>query len=370
MNTLPKQQAKRTQLVLAALLLASVRALSASSAEAEAKQKTCARDIIEEITSATNSPVPTELVLNCSVTLPTNAVVTKNIVFEGAEASGSILDCQGSTIDATAGKGTLKRIAVEVRSQQMGDERWSAPTNIIIRNCTIKGFVRIRGLDYTGSGKNVKASSEKRTHTAFIQASAPSHIELLNLKIQTPDNIALYVGPGVTATSLINSDITGHSRATAVYLDAESADNVIENNSFNVTTKSRELIAIDGSARNLISGNIFRNPKNGGIFIYRNCGEGGTIRHQKPEGNRILENVFQYEVAPSRPAVWLGSRGGKQSYCFSDPRYPFGSSLSPNDFAMGNLVENNSFTQPLDELIQDQGQANIIRDNRQTGNRF
>jgi hypothetical protein len=349
------------------MLLAGTYVSFTSSVKAESPA--CTADIVEAITAG-NSHLPTELVLHCSVTLPPDAIVTKNLVFEGADASGSTLDCQGSTIDATAGENTLKRIAVEVRSRKMSNGQWSAPSNITIKNCTIKGFVRIRGLDYTGSGENVKASSASPSHTAFTQASAPTHVELLNLKIQTPDNIALYVGPGVTATTLMNSEITGSSRATVVYLDAESADNVIQDNSFDVTTKSRELIAIDGSARNLISRNSFRNPENGGIFLYRNCGEGGTIRHQKPEGNRIVGNVFTYTALPSNPAVWLGSRGGRQNYCFSEPRAPFGSSISPQDFAMENVVEKNSLNMPVDGLIKDEGQANIIRDNRQTGNRF
>jgi len=43
----------------------------------------------------------------------------------------------------------------------------------------------------------------------------------------------------------------------------------------------------------------------------------------------------------AKPAVWLNSRNGAPRYCFRNPAYPFGSSLSSLDFAQFNTVTGN-----------------------------
>ena len=116
--------------------------------------------------------------------------------------------------------------------------------------------------------------------------------------------------------------------------DAESSENRIIGNRFAVKTTRREQIAVDGSAGNLISGNVFEDAINGGIFLYRNAGEGGTIRHQPPQHNRIEGNHFRYEgLVRPRPAVWLNQRNGRTTHRLSAPDLPLGSSLDPRDLA-------------------------------------
>lgn len=139
----------------------------------------------------------------------------------------------------------------------------------------------------------------------------------------------LYVGPGSTKVKVIDSYFKGESIGSSIYLDAESAMNVIKNNHFSVTqiTKStnvkvlfwnfggeyaREVIAVDGSARNIIVNNVFNKADWGGVYLYRNCGEGGTIKHQAPRGNNISNNFFYYEnFSGSREyktgVTWYGS---------------------------------------------------------------
>ncbi|PKA39949.1 hypothetical protein CWR43_30230 [Rhizobium sullae] len=202
-------------------------------------------------------------------------------------------------------------------------------------------------------------------HTEFAQASAPKRTSFLNVSIIASGGAPLYIGPGVTWTTLANSKLSGNTSGTAIYIDAESGRNSIINNVFSIKTRSRELIAIDGSTRNEITGNTFEDPVNGGIFLYRNCGEGGVIRHQRPDFNVIANNKFIYagDGAKAKPAVWLGSRGGKQKFCFSDPQHPFGSSLSPMDFAQKNTVESNRLVGGNPQLIRSSDQSNIIRNN-------
>lgn len=303
--------------------------------------------------------------LDCSLILPEGFRVTANLVFEGAKASDTVLDCSGGTIDVAHGKSRIDRTAIIVRSLPNADGTWDAPTGITVRNCIIKGFVRLYGLDENANGASMKASSRNPDHTALAQAAAPKDTILDNLTIVAPRGIPLYIGPGVTRTTFENSLLKGKSSGTAIYLDAESARNTIHRNTFDITTEKRELIAIDGSARNTIVGNRFNDPVNGGIFLYRNCGEGGVIRHQTPNFNVISDNSFVYrEKAARKPAVWLSSRKGKQRYCFIDPRYRFGSSKSPLDYARKNVVSLNRIVGGGPNAIRNDDLQRNIRERR------
>lgn len=149
----------------------------------------------------------------------------------------------------------------------------------------------------------------------------------------------------MTYTAVRHSKVTGRSSSTAVYLDAESAYTELSDTAIDAQTR-RELLAVDGSAHNLIARNRFVSPVKGGIYLYRNCGEGGTVRHQAPQFNRIEGNTFDYRTNWGwRPAVWVGSRArvgqGWRSYCAADSGYSLGSSANDGDFADRNVVQNN-----------------------------
>ncbi|PDT52564.1 MULTISPECIES: NosD domain-containing protein [Sinorhizobium] len=321
-----------------------------------------------EVQSKLKAPGTNPVTLACSLRLTSADVITHPLVFEGSAASGSVLDCGGGTLDVSAGQSRKEKTAVAVRSRKAGSGPWDAPSNVTIRNCRIKGFVRVYGLGENANGGTMKASSRNPDHTAFAQASAPRNVRLENIAFDAPDGIPFYVGPGVTNAALVNSQIDGRSTAVAVYLDAESANNTISNNVFGISTEKRELIAIDGSANNRITNNIFERSDNGGIFVYRNCGEGGVIRHQKPQHNQIVGNTFRYRSSfLARPAVWLNSRNGSSSYCFTDPAYPFGSSASNRDFAQNNVVRNNKLEGGSDNLIRNDDPTNDIGGNTATG---
>lgn len=236
----------------------------------------CASDVRAKLLAPGANPIS----IGCSVQLSSSDVVSHPLILEGSGASGAVLDCGGATIDVSSGEGRKQKTAIAVRSKKTASGPWEAPSNITIRNCNINGFVRIYGLGENADGATMKASSRNPDHTAFAQASAPKNVRLDNVTFTAPDGIPLYVGPGVTNAALVNSRINGKSTSVAIYLDAESANNTISNNIFGITTEKREMIAIDGSANNRIAGNTFQHSENGGVFLYRNCGEGGVIRHQ------------------------------------------------------------------------------------------
>ncbi|MCG5477713.1 right-handed parallel beta-helix repeat-containing protein [Sinorhizobium alkalisoli] len=314
------------------------------------------------------TPGTDAVTLACSLRLSSSDVITHPVVFEGSAASGSVLDCGGGLLDVSAGQSRKEKTAIAVRSRKSAAGAWDAPSSVTIRNCRIKGFVRLYGLGENANGETMKLSSRNRDHTAFAQASAPRNVRLENVTFDAPDGIPFYVGPGVTNAALVNSKVNGRSTAVAVYLDAESANNTISNNVFGLTTEKRELIAIDGSAGNRITNNTFEHTDNGGVFVYRNCGEGGVIRHQKPQFNQIVGNTFRYRSSfLARPAVWLNSRNGSSSYCFKDPAYPFGSSASNLDFAENNVVRNNRLDGGSASLIRNDDPSNEVSGNIGSG---
>jgi len=300
-----------------------------------------AQPCASETTQALLTPFsqdPTPVRLNCRVKLPPNSTITRQVLFEGSAASGAALDCSGGTASGTALKGDKEAILVRSVETPNG---WDRPVGITVRNCNITGAVRMYGLGRTGEGAKVKASSMNANHTAFAQSVAPSNITFDRVEITASSTTPFYVSPGVTGATLSNSTLKGTSASAAVYLDAESAGARIVGNTFSIKSGEREQVAIDGSAYNEISGNRFLNVKTGGIYAYRNCGEGGTIRHQSPQFNTITNNTFEMSGLLNAPAVWLNSRNGNRSYCFQDPSHPFGSSTSPLDFAQNNTVEGN-----------------------------
>ena len=164
----------------------------------------------------------------------------------------------------------------------------------------------------------------------------------------------------MTGVTIRNCTFTGWSASTTVYLDAESGGNRIEGCAFDVRS-GREVMAIDGSATNTIVGNRFLRAGYGGIYLYRNCGEGGTVRHQTPQRNVIENNFFDLkDLHPGSYGIWLGSRQGRRSYCEDDAGYPFGSSVDNRDFADHNTLVGNVFQPAGGRAIRDDGAGNRV----------
>ena len=276
---------------------------------------------------------------------------TEKIVLSGKAASGMVIDAGGGWYN----DGKLTELVI--RSKKTADG-WERPEGIIIRNCRIRGSIRIMGMGRNGEATEVKKSSHTEGHIQRAQSAAPTGILISGVEIEAAHGIPLYLAPGVTKVTVEESKFTGWSVATGLYLDAESADNVIRNNTFTLKT-GREVIAIDGSAGNHLEGNRFQNPAFGGIYVYRNCGEGGTVRHQMPQGNVILDNHFATGMLGVLSyGIWLGSRNGHRSYCEDDAGYPFGSSADNRDFADNNSLSGNIFDPPTPRSIRDDGRGN------------
>ena len=299
------------------------------------------------------------LVLKCSLNLQ-GASLNRAITLQGADASGLTIDCQGGSIHPPGNDPE----ALMIRSIKL-DNNWSVPSNITVRNCSLLGSTRIMGMGRNGEAEGVKQSSRSLGHTERAQAAAPRNISFINDKFVGQGTIPLYLSPGVTQVTVDRSKITGVSKSVGVYFDAESANNQLLNSTIDTDTDKRELVAIDGSAHNLIQGNYFSSLSNGGIYLYRNCGEGGTVRHQAPQYNQIQNNTFYYDkYLGFNPAIWVGSRMGFRLYCSADKGYAFGSSANNSDEAKRNLIANNTIlTRSVKDMIIIGDEPNTVMGN-------
>ena len=276
--------------------------------------------------------------LTCFATLPPGRSIQRSILFEGAEASGAGIDCNGGSIGSPGAASTTHTPTVAVWSRRESLS-WSVPRDVRITRCTINGNLRVWGLGRDDI-EALRASSRTAGHTATVQASAPTGLALDDVTFVATGSIPLYVGPGVTGVRMTGGGFRGRSVSTAVYLDAESARAVIRNVAFDIRT-GREQIAVDGSANNRIESNTFSLRGRGGVFLYRNCGEDSVIRHQTPSGNRITANRFDGAAWFTPRPVVVGSREGRRRYCGDDAGYQFGSSADNGDRAAGNVVSDN-----------------------------
>lgn len=344
-----------------AFLLVGLSVLLASQSVYAAPKACSAKKMKEVLQPATTKKKSVKV--NCHLSLKKSDVVTKRLLLKGPAASGVRVNCNNATLD---GRGINKGTdMIRVYSAKVGD-KWQRPENIQIRGCKVYGSARIYGMAKNGEGKHLRVSSKSLGHTQRAQQAAPKNITFDRMQFIGHGRIPLYFSPGVSFSRVTNSVFSGSSISTVIYLDAESYGNVIQGNKITTKTNKRELIAIDGSAGNKVVNNYLMNAERGGIYLYRNCGEKGTIRHQTPHKNQITNNAFQYKAGwYVNPSIWLGSRQGRRFHCREDRGYRFGSSISNRDFAQNNIIQNNQFVglEP-NTAIQVSDQPNNIANNR------
>jgi hypothetical protein len=285
-----------------------------------------------------------EVEVDCDVELEPHEEIDRLLVFLGPEASGTRVDCGRRP----GVPGALLKAGVHIMSRFVGPEgtetnlaNWARPEDIRIEHCRLGGAVRIRSMSNGGNDVHARPSSRMPGHTARARAAAPTDIVLRDLVIETSGSIPLYLSQGVTHVQLLDSELKGSSGAVAIYLDAETGHNTLRNNYIHPVT-ARELIAIDGSSDNLIVNNRFSSLNHGGIYLYRNCGERGTVRHNTPSRNQLINNSFYYnKYLGGTPAVFIASRDGTRPDCDADDAWNLGSGASDLDYARDNVLMQN-----------------------------
>ena len=316
------------------------------AAPALASADPCGEDDLRRIL-APPAPGDEVALVDCDLDLSPSlaAAITRQLRFVGAASSGVTLDCNGGALGSPHAPASILVLSRRVGASSIpGVGVWEPATDITIRDCEIHGSVRIRGMGPGHWDDDVTRSSHvPHGHVARVRAGAPRRITLEDLTLVGHGAIPLFVSPGVQETSLLRSYVTGWSKSVVIYLDAESRGTTIRGCTIDTETP-RELIGIDGSEENRIIGNWLSNLEDGGIYLYRNCGERGFVRMTPAQHNEIIDNVFYYDrYAGPNPAVFLGSDGGFSThrFCHDDVDFPFGSGADDRDHSNRNAIMHN-----------------------------
>ena len=318
--------------------------------------ESCPGSFVESqvLTTATSSSPTVEV--DCDLNLEPGQVITKSIVFAGAKSSGTTLDCNNAVLDAGLGRYNYQRRHMIYIMSTYRNNAWTRPQGITVNNCKVYGSIIVKGIVYK---PNLVALSRRSNYVSIVRQGAPTNILFQNMSVTAVyPTTPFYLATGVTNTILENSEINGESASIAVYLDAESSNNTIRNNYIH-TKSPRELIAIDASSHNTIINNRFSALNNGGIYLYRNCGEFHISRHTTPSFNTIVNNIFYYDKYKAyNPAIYIASRNGKTrkgttEYCGNDDDSQYGSGISDLDFARFNVVmQNQIYKRQVPEMIR------------------
>ena len=317
----------------------------------------CSEDFVNNTVRQTASASSSTVAIKCDLNLRASDRITKRLIVEGADASNVVINCNGATLDG--GRGTYnyeRRFMVEVRSKFSGNSFVGRPSNVTVQNCRVNGPVRVLGLENIS---RLKTLSRTANFVAEAQRQAPTNVTFRNMHVTAVGKwTPFYVGVGVTGTSLYDSELDGKAVSVAIYLDAESSRTTISGNNIH-TRNPREVLAIDASDHNVIINNRFSALNNGGIYLYRNCGERGVSRHTTPSHNKIINNRFYYNrYNGGNPAVYIGSRNGKTragrtGYCNDDRDSAFGSGVSNKDFAKHNIImQNQIYKRSVSDMIR------------------
>lgn len=288
------------------------------------------------------------------VTITADAHLDPRCTYAGLDitASDVDLDCRGALVDGPGqpGAGVLISTPADVDL-----------TDVTIRDCTVRGFVN--GIRVTRLGfRTLPAGHEYDNRLADVRIERS--------RVSGTHGVGIFVDGDVTRTTIARSSVS-QAGSAGIYLEAGSADNVVEGNTITGNGDvqngpagqlfsfggqqirfwgtGREGLSIDGSRRNLIRGNHFEGNSAGAIYLYTNCGE---FVRQRPEqwferrygadDNVIERNTFTDEIT----GVWVGARMGENTLPMdcSDPAYVEGPvTRVALDRAEGNIVRHNRF---------------------------
>ncbi len=306
----------------------------------------------------------THVTIDCYITLSSSDLITKLVRFIGSDSSGVTFDCNGARIfplQPLISSHSL-RVATKITTVN-GVEVYDRPENITIKNCDVYGTVRIHGSGYNPNDLNDYKNNAGPDWVLDVRNTSARNVTFDNVDITNYwHKDALYFGEGVTYITYKNSRIFNQTQGVAVYFGFETAYNTLENNEiYNRSSNDREIVAVDASEYNVITRNWLDGVNNGGIYLYRNCGEGGAVKYTGPRHNEISHNMLYYKnYSGSNPGIYVGERTGVNiSFCNLDAGWSWdisdvpsslawdsdweSSSSDDRDFARFNDVEDNRF---------------------------
>ncbi|MBJ3778385.1 right-handed parallel beta-helix repeat-containing protein [Acuticoccus mangrovi] len=292
--------------------------------------------------------------MGCALALPPAGAAQAARFQVDHTASGTVIDCKANPRYRNGFDG------IDVFSTADPDHEgdWLRPSDVTIRNCEIRGSVQIWGMESRRSKageERMQEASRKPDFTIAMRRIAPTDIRFENCRFKLTRATGIYVDTGASFISVEGSTfvydadrLPKQSPTTVIYLNHETTSNRIVNNVFRIrnfrkngeAARRREIIAIDGSSDNVISGNYFLGIELGGIYLYRNCGERGIVRHSLPTNNKIYDNVFIQPADGKGAAIVFGSRRIRD-YCDDDSTSMFGSGKFNQSYVINNYAFDN-----------------------------
>lgn len=310
---------------------------------------------------AAPAPEPGSVLVGCDqagsrVVVTTDAHLDPACTYVGVDVTGSgvTLDCQGALVrDPAETTGGAIEVTTPVDVPQ---------SDVTVRHCRTEGYTN--GIRVTRVGFRELAPGAEYD-------DAGSGVVIEDSTVTASRGVGIYVDGYVVGTTIRRVTVTG-AGSTGVYLEAGSKDGALldselvdngygENGgdegslielggvTFRYWGPGREGLAVDGSRANVIRGNTFSGNSNGGIFLYKNCGE---FVHENPErwferrhgaeGNVIEGNTF----VGGRNGVWVGSRMGENVSpmdCSDPPYVDDAAAVRILDRAAGNTIRDNTF---------------------------
>lgn len=260
-------------------------------------------------------------------------------IFDRSERT---LDCNNGIIDHGWGRtalpnGTATTQATRIPAVRFRDDL--SLSNITVRNCTI------RGTNHIGIQATRYFSGEFGEDGALDEGEAlPVGHRNITFEDLTIEDTGLGIYIGTYSENVdINRVHVDNSERIAIYSEAGShgvriRDSIITNNN------TREAIAIDSTYDSEVSNTLFVNNREGGIYLYQNCGElkGNVcpvLRTTPSNNNKIINNTF---VNTGVSGVHVASRQGRNhslGWCATLNGLPG----QFTDTAKNNVVSDNKF---------------------------
>jgi hypothetical protein len=251
----------------------------------------------------------------------------------------ALIDCHGAVID---GGGQL---ATGIRIDSNGEPLHG----VQIRNCTVRNFTKLGiGVGWAlADGDKLRAPGTG--DAAAYEARTPSDTVIANTRVEGIGGVGIYIDDHVVGTRMQHVIVRG-AQGAGIYLEHDSRNATIEHATVEGNGRAGAVgaqpgMAIDASQGNVVRDSTFRRNGQGGIFLYRNCGERVGIdpqavpRETGANGNLIEGNSFD-ETTGIRVAARM-SRNLRAMQCGRKPYYDAGGVQIVLDEARHNIIRGN-----------------------------
>ena len=274
-------------------------------------------------------------------------------------ASDVVFDCQGAVVSAAPAFRGQRGIHIKTPTDR-GLRR------VTVRNCVVEQFMNSVHVERVGFRQLTPESG-------YHPAEVTEDIVIGNVLSRDSIGVGIFVNGFVTDVTIRDVEVT-RAGSSGIYLDTDSRQNLItrawvhhngwrENGPGGQTRDiggsevwwwgtGREGISIDGSAGNHVVDNVIEHNTNGGILLYKNCGEFWQSRPDRWWGRfgGSHDNVIEHNtIRDEEHGVWVGSRMAENQVFMecSDPAYGEDGELvrRHEDQADDNIVRDNTFEQ-------------------------